>query len=65
MSNISKIVIPFAFTEPAIAALDYGLKFIGFEKPILLEAIYASSKKVSENEKAEVRENFSKIIDQY
>ncbi|WP_350284875.1 universal stress protein [uncultured Croceitalea sp.] len=63
MSNINKIVIPFDFTEPAIAALDYGLKFVGFERPILLEAVYASSSEVTENEKTEVRENFSKIVD--
>jgi len=63
MGNINKILIPFDFTEAAIAALDYGLKFVSFDRPIRIEAVYASSGSVNETNTLKAQENFSKIVD--
>lgn len=62
MSNISKILIPFDFTEPAIGALAYALKFVGYERPIAIEALYASSTATSEAAAKEARESFNGIV---
>ncbi|MEM8929252.1 MAG: universal stress protein [Bacteroidota bacterium] len=63
MSSIKKILIPFDFTEPAIAALDYTLNFVGWETPIEVIALYVSGSEVSNVERKEAKENFAKIAD--
>lgn len=62
MSAINKILIPFDFTEPAIIALDYALKFVGFDKPIQVEAIYASEVDFCEADVKDTLTNFTKIV---
>ncbi len=61
MSSIKKILVPFDFTEPAIAALDYTLSFVGWETPIEVVALYVSGSDVSNAERKEAKENFAKI----
>lgn len=61
MSSIKKILVPFDFTEPAIAALDYTLSFVGWQNPIQVVALYVSGTDVSETERQEAKENFAKI----
>jgi nucleotide-binding universal stress UspA family protein len=62
MSTIKKILIPFDFTEPAIGALEYGLKFVGYQRAIAIEAIYASKAATSTADAEEARENFNAIV---
>ncbi len=62
MSNISKILIPFDFTEPAVAALKYALDFVGFDRPIQILAVYASTKEVSESNEIKAKEDFNTIV---
>ncbi|MDT0605749.1 universal stress protein [Croceitalea rosinachiae] len=62
MSNIKKILIPFDFTEPALAALSYTLDFIGFENPIQVQAVYASTSEVSDFDKKKAEEDFDNIV---
>lgn len=62
MSLINKILVPFDFTEPAIAALDYTLNFVGYERPIQVNAVYASTFQVTENDRNTTMENFAKIV---
>ena len=62
MSLIKKILVPFDFTEPAIAALDYALNFVGFERPIQVNAVYASTSTVNENDRNSAMENFAKVV---
>ena len=61
MSSIKKILVPFDFTEPAIAALDYTLNFVGWETPIEVVALYVSTSEVSSADRKEAKENFAKI----
>ncbi len=63
MSSIQKILVPFDFTEPAIAALEYTLDFVGWENPITITALYVSGSPVSEAERQEAKERFAKITD--
>ncbi|MEM8508873.1 MAG: universal stress protein [Bacteroidota bacterium] len=62
MSLIKKILVPFDFTEPAIAALDYALNFVGLQRPIQVNAVYASTSPVSENDRNTAMENFARIV---
>ena len=62
MSLIKKILVPFDFTEPAIAALDYALNFVGLNKPIQVNAVYASPVAVIEKNRNEAMENFARIV---
>ena len=62
MSSISKILVPFDFTEPAIAALEYTLRFVGFERPIQVQAIYASTSNISESDIKETQASFDKVV---
>ena len=62
MSSIDKILIPFDFTEPAIAALDYALNFVGFDRPITVEAIYASEMEFCKAEEEETKSNYKKTV---
>ena len=61
MSSVNKILVPFDFTEPAIAALDYTLNFVGWETPIEVTALYVSASDVSDAERKEAKENFARI----
>jgi len=61
MSSIKRILVPFDFTEPAISALDYTLSFVGWENPIEIKALYVSTTEVSEKERKEAAQNFTKI----
>ncbi len=62
MSLIKKILVPFDFTEPAIAALDYALNFVGLNKPIQVNAVYASPVSVIEKNRNEAMENFARVV---
>lgn len=62
MSNIKKILIPFDFTEPAIGALEYALKFVGYQRSIAIEAIYASAAATSEVQTKKAQESFNAIV---
>lgn len=62
MSTINKILIPFDFTEPAMAALSYTLDFVGYESPILVQAIYVSSSEVSELDRKKAKDDFDAIV---
>ncbi|BFP40210.1 universal stress protein [Flavobacteriaceae bacterium GF1] len=62
MSSIKKILVPFDFTEPAIAALDYTLSFVGYDNPIQITALYVSTTEVSDRERKEVMENFAREV---
>ncbi|MFS4416190.1 universal stress protein [Maribacter sp. 2307ULW6-5] len=62
MSSISKILIPFDFTEPAISALEYGLQFVGYERPIAIEALYVSKVPTAPQDVKEIKEDFAKLL---
>lgn len=62
MSNIKKILVPFDFTEPAIAALDYTLSFVGWDNPIQIMALYVSSGQVIDTARKEAKEDFARIV---
>ena len=62
MSAIKKILIPFDFTEPAILALDYALKFVGYDKPIQVEAVYTSEVEVCDADIEDTQANFKKTV---
>lgn len=62
MSNITKILIPFDFTEPAIAALTYTLDFVGFESQIQVQALYVSISDVSDSNKKKAERDFDAIV---
>ncbi len=62
MSNINKILIPFDFTEPAIGALDYALKFVGYQRSITIEAIYTSTTATSGAQVKDAQDNFNSIV---
>jgi len=62
MSTITKILIPFDFTEPAVAALAYTLDFVGFERPIQIQAMYVSTSEVSVHNQKKTEEDFDGIV---
>jgi len=62
MSNINKILIPFDFTESALAALTYTLDFVGFKNPIQVKAVYASTSEVSTLDKEKTQEDFENTV---
>ena len=62
MSTIRKILIPFDFTEPAVAALDYAMTFVGYDKDIKIEAIYACKVEFCEKEAAEAKNRFAETV---
>ncbi|NKI31281.1 universal stress protein [Croceivirga thetidis] len=62
MSTIKKILVPFDFTEPSIAALDYTLNFVGWERPIEVTALYVSQSLVSDTERKTATKRFAKTV---
>lgn len=59
---MKKILIPFDFTEPAIGALEYALRFVGYQRPIAIEAIYASAAAPTPAQTKEAQESFQAIV---
>ena len=62
MSAIKKIVIPFDFSEASVAALDYGLSFVDFNKPIEILAVYVCPSSFSEHDIEQTNQNFKSIV---
>ncbi|MBC32260.1 MAG: universal stress protein UspA [Muricauda sp.] len=62
MSSITKILVPFDFTEASIAALDYTLSFVGFNRPIQVQALYVSSSALKEADLKETQDSFDRVV---
>ncbi|GMN11770.1 hypothetical protein MTsPCn9_29530 [Croceitalea sp. MTPC9] len=62
MSNIKKILLPFDFSESAVHALDYCMKFVGFERPIEIIALQVTVAPISGSKEKETREDFAKLL---
>lgn len=62
MSKLSKILVPFDFSDAALGALEYTLNFVGWQRPIQVMALYVSPVEVTERQVKEIEENFTQII---
>ncbi|MEN1785137.1 MAG: universal stress protein [Bacteroidota bacterium] len=62
MKSLQKILVPFDFTEPAVAALDYTLSFVGIDLPIQVIALYVSRASVGPEEQKGAKEKFDRLV---
>lgn len=62
MNQIKNIVLPFDFTEPAIAALEYAMKFVGYSRLIQISALFVNSVKPGPEGEQKTRDDFSELL---
>lgn len=62
MSNIKRILVPFDFSEPAINALEYAQKFVGYKRPIAIIALRITVLPITAAKEKETQENFKKLL---
>lgn len=62
MSSITKILIPFDFSEASINALSYVINFVGPNREVDVYALYVSTMPISKSEMGTLKTDFGKIV---
>ncbi len=65
MNKISKILIPFGFSESSGRAVEYAVAFAKKGPPTEIILLYVADQELSSEERQELENRFSKIRDQY